>query len=100
MIISTGTTYRLEDLFTHRPDGEANPEAWQNKDKHLPLNFWIQGCAGRFDAKPKLIELLENRGLVYSLNEHNFFFKIGSGRLFLKYQFISGGRHVCDLEQD
>ena len=93
------TPMALEDLFD-RTDQVGPMANYQSKDAMETRGFTIFGKPGRYNARAKLVKLLENRGLVYALNPYNFYFQINQDQLLIRYQFILGSRRVCNLKLD
>lgn len=58
-------------------------------------NFWFRNNDSRVKPTDKLINLLSDRGLVYSLEPRNYYFEVINNYLFIKYQHIIGSRRIC-----
>lgn len=77
------TEFELTDLFKQ---GEGD-------------SFWVRDSPfKRGVPTKKLVDMLEQRGLIYHLSPQNYYFEVIRNRLHIKYQHIIGGRRVCKLK--
>lgn len=94
------TPMAMDELFEHDPEGKPSSiDIVRRRDLTCPEGFTISGKPGTFKIKPKLMDLLQCRSLIYFINAYNFHFEVNNNQLHIRYQFIIGGRIVCNLKE-
>lgn len=108
-------SYRVTESFftTGKYITEAYIRGWVPTKDQLDLNellpnsghpggFYVSNIGGESyysNPRAKLLKILDNyQSLIYALDPRHYYFKVQYGALFIKYQYIIGGRRIALLK--